>query len=186
MFCEKCGTKLDEGTKFCLQCGAKTDAEGPAIAAPPPPGQPVQAANQYTAAAPQTYTAAGQNKNPWQYFCAVWKKYAVFNGRARRAEFWWFTLFNFIISFVLGFIEGFALTGMGINFYITDNFGLLSTLYNLAVLLPALALGVRRMHDCGKSGWYWLIPIYGWIVLPCTAGMSGPNQYGPDPKQTEG
>jgi uncharacterized membrane protein YhaH (DUF805 family) len=171
------------------------EAEGPAASAPAAAGQPVQPANQYTAppvgrqqsngdvpaAAHTAYNAApaaGQNKNPWQYFCGVWKKYAVFSGRARRAEYWWFALFNVIILFALGFIDGYA------YLYITDDVGLLSTLYNLAILLPGLAVAVRRMHDCGKNGWYLLIPIYGWIVLPCTKGTPGPNQYGPDPKQT--
>jgi uncharacterized membrane protein YhaH (DUF805 family) len=202
-FCAKCGTKLDEGAKFCIQCGTPaggtTEPVQPQIVAQPAPFQQQLNINQPSPEYRQpgqtdlrqqsayqdqaTYnaiSASGQNKNPWQYFCGVWKKYAVFSGRAQRAEYWWFVLFNVIGSFVLGFIEGYA------DLYITDEVGLLSGIYGLVAFLPALAVAVRRMHDCGKSGWYLLIPIYGWIVLPCTAGVPGPNQYGPDPKQTNG
>ena len=61
---------------------------------------------------------------------------------------------------------------------------LLGNLYSLAVLLPAIAVTIRRMHDVGKSGWYCLIPIYN-IVLAATEGEKGANQYGPDPKNPE-
>ena len=103
------------------------------------------------------------------YFITVLSKYATFTGRARRAEYWYFALFSTIISIVLGFIGGLI------------NFPALSTVYTLAVLLPSIAVGVRRMHDVGKSGWFILIPIYN-IILACTAGDTGPNEYGEDPK----
>ena len=96
-------------------------------------------------------------------------KYADFNGRASRSEFWWFALFNFLVSLVLGFI-----------------FPLLSSVYSLAVLLPSLAVGARRLHDINKTGWLqliWLIPVLGWILLIYWAVQpSGePNQYGEPP-----
>ena len=103
------------------------------------------------------------------YFITVLSKYATFTGRARRAEYWYFALFSTIISIVL------SLVGELINF------PALSTVYTLAVLLPSIAVGVRRMHDVGKSGWFILIPIYN-IILACTAGDTGPNEYGEDPK----
>jgi uncharacterized membrane protein YhaH (DUF805 family) len=103
------------------------------------------------------------------WYLEVLKKYAEFNGRARRSEYWYFVLFNTIISFVLGIIGGMA------------NTTILGTLYFLAILLPSIAVGVRRMHDVGKSGWYVLIPIYNFI-LACTEGDAGDNEYGPDPK----
>jgi uncharacterized membrane protein YhaH (DUF805 family) len=105
-----------------------------------------------------------------QYFINALKNhYADFTGRARRAEYWYFTLFNIIVSFVLGFITG-AL-----------KMPWLASLYTLAVILPGIAVGVRRMHDVGKSGWYILIPFYN-LVLACTEGDRGPNEYGADPK----
>jgi len=108
----------------------------------------------------------------------VFKKYAEFDGRSRRAEFWYFFLFNLIASAILGFIGSM----MG------DRNNILSSLYSLVVLIPSFAVFFRRMHDLGKSGWWWLmglIPVIGtiWlIVLLATDGNSGENKYGPDPK----
>ncbi|UOQ51248.1 DUF805 domain-containing protein [Hymenobacter cellulosivorans] len=104
------------------------------------------------------------------YFINALKNhYADFNGRARRAEYWYFMLFNIIVSFVLGFVAGML------------KMPWLASLFSLAVLIPGIAVAVRRMHDVGKSGWYLLIPIYN-IILACTEGEKGPNAYGADPK----
>ncbi|MDO3693743.1 DUF805 domain-containing protein [Wenyingzhuangia sp. chi5] len=103
------------------------------------------------------------------WYLKVLKQYADFNGRARRKEYWMFILFNAIASYTLMFI------GLQINFIF------LSSIYSLAVMVPSIAVGVRRMHDVGKSGWYILIPIYNLILL-CTNGEEGPNEYGSDPK----
>lgn len=84
-----------------------------------------------------------------EYYISVLKNYAKFDGRATRSEYWYFVLFNFLASFGLGFIEG-----------LLDLPQFLSTIYNLAVLVPSIAVGIRRMHDVGKSGWYLLIPLY--------------------------
>jgi uncharacterized membrane protein YhaH (DUF805 family) len=111
------------------------------------------------------------------------KKYAVFSGRARRQEYWMFVLFNMIITVVLVMIEGIA---------DSDSEGsrsTLATLYGLAVLIPSLAVGVRRLHDIGNSGWWMLIgliPIIWTIVLLIFAvrdSQSTDNQYGPNPKR---
>ncbi|AEV97040.1 cytochrome [Niastella koreensis] len=104
-----------------------------------------------------------------KWYIDVLKKYAVFNGRARRSEYWYFVLFNLIISIVLA--VGTAAIRMPF----------LYSVYSLAVMLPSLAVAVRRMHDVNKSGWYILIPIYN-LILACTEGTSGPNSYGDDPK----
>jgi len=103
------------------------------------------------------------------YKKVVFENYANFNGRARRAEYWWFTLMNIIVSFVFGFVCGLI------------KMPSLSPLYSLIVLLPGIAVAVRRMHDVGKSGWFILIPIYN-LILAATEGERGENQYGPDPK----
>lgn len=110
------------------------------------------------------------------YYFRVLKKYAVFNGRARRKEYWTFVLINIVIALALGFIEGFT----GINSESNDS--LFVSIYQLAVLLPSIAVGVRRMHDVDKSGWNLLIPIYSWGLL-LKNGMKGENKYGPDPKE---
>lgn len=105
------------------------------------------------------------------WYLKVLKQYTDFNGRARRKEYWMFYLFSVIISVVLGVIDG--VLGM-------EEFGI-GTIYSLAIFIPTLAAGVRRMHDLGKSGWYILIPIYNLILL-CTDGEEGSNEYGPNPK----
>ncbi len=107
------------------------------------------------------------------YYFSVLKKYAVFSGRARRAEYWYFVLFNTIAAIIVGIIgQAVGLAKEGSN--------PLSTVYQLAVLLPSLAVAVRRMHDTNKSGWFILVPIYN-LVLALTPGTKGDNRFGPDP-----
>jgi uncharacterized membrane protein YhaH (DUF805 family) len=130
---------------------------------------------------PSGYGAAAQPALP-QPLISYWKKvvlenYLNFTGRARRAEFWWYFLANLIISVVLTAID--AALGWGSGYG-----GVLSGLYGLAVLLPGIAVGIRRLHDTDKSGWWLLlvfIPIVGIIVLIvfwATDGTRGANQYG--------
>ena len=118
-----------------------------------------------------------------KWYLAVLKNYAGFTGRARRTEFWMFALFNLIFAFILGLIDGLIGT-----FTFDIGIGLFSGLYALAVLIPGIAVAVRRLHDVGKSGWMLLIaliPIVGaiWLlVLYFTDSNAGENQYGPNPK----
>lgn len=110
---------------------------------------------------------------------SVITQYVGFSGRARRSEYWYFFLFNIIISTVLTALG--SMTGAGI-------FSTLSGLVSLALLLPGLAVAIRRLHDTGKSGWFILfvlIPIVGEILLIvwyCKDSQPGENQYGPNPK----
>lgn len=112
-------------------------------------------------------------------YLTVLKKYAVFTGRSRRKEYWMFILINFIISFVLGLILG-----------LIHLPGSVSYLYSLAVFIPQLAVGTRRLHDTNRSGWWqllWFIPVIGWIILIvwfATDSQAGNNAYGPNPKGT--
>lgn len=110
--------------------------------------------------------------NPFNYYIDVLKKYATFSGRARRSEYWYFTLFSTIISFALLFLDG----GLGT--------AALNPLYSLVVLVPTIAAAVRRMHDVGKSGWFILIPIYN-LILAVTDSEPETNEYGPNPKNPE-
>ena len=110
------------------------------------------------------------------YLKVVRDNYANFSGRARRKEYWMFCLINVIVAMVFGFIDG--LTGM---YDEESGQGVISGVYQLAVLIPTIAVGVRRMHDVGKSGWFLLIPIYNFI-LAVTDGESEENKYGPSPK----
>lgn len=115
------------------------------------------------------------------------KKYADFSGRARRKEYWMFTLLLVVLGFVLGIVEGvLGLSGA------VGPYGPLSLLFLLAIIVPSIAVGVRRLHDTGRSGWWMLIalvPFIGGIVLLVfyvLDGTRGPNEYGPDPKEGEG
>jgi uncharacterized membrane protein YhaH (DUF805 family) len=119
------------------------------------------------------------------WFLEVLKKYAVFNGRARRKEYWFFYLFYIIFIIVLVMIDGVTGTldeGTGI--------GVLSGIFILAMLIPGIAVTIRRLHDTDRSGWWILIsliPFIGgiWLlVLMVLDGTPGQNQYGPDPKET--
>ena len=111
------------------------------------------------------------------------KKYACFSGRARRQEYWMFVLFNIIAGIIIGVIAGVLVSVTNVA-----AFAFLGTIYNLAVLIPGFAVLFRRLHDTGRSGWWWLlafIPIIGWIVLIvfcCLDSQPGENQYGPNPK----
>lgn len=105
------------------------------------------------------------------YKKVVLNNYANFKGRARRKEYWMFVLVNIIISAVLNIVLG----------LISPSLAIIGSIYSLAVLVPGIAVGVRRIQDIGKEWWYLLIPIYN-IVLLATEGEKGPNQYGPDPK----
>jgi uncharacterized membrane protein YhaH (DUF805 family) len=95
---------------------------------------------------------------------SVFANYANFDGRARRSEYWWFYVASFVTAIV-------AMVITPVLYFIVF----------LAVIIPSIAVAVRRMHDVGKSGWYLLIPIYN-LILAFTEGETGTNEYGPDPK----
>jgi uncharacterized membrane protein YhaH (DUF805 family) len=118
------------------------------------------------------------------WYLDAWKNYVNFQGRARRKAYWMFVLFNIIALVILSLIEG-ALGLSGQNGY-----GILTGLYSLAIILPLIALAVRRLHDTGRSGWWILIglvPLIGptvLIVFYVTDSQPGTNQYGPNPKES--
>ena len=117
------------------------------------------------------------------YLKVVRDNYANFEGRARRQEYWMFVLFNFLFIVAIALVSG-VLAGL----LDAPGFMFLYIIYVLAVFIPSLAVAVRRLHDVGKSGWFYLIsliPLIGgiWLlILFVTEGDKGPNQYGPDPK----
>jgi uncharacterized membrane protein YhaH (DUF805 family) len=116
-----------------------------------------------------------------EWILAPLKKYAVFSGRARRKEFWPYMLVNYVI--LLALMIPFQ-AGGGQNMVL----GLVFFVYALAILVPTIAVFVRRLHDLDKSGWWYLInfvPFVGGIILLIICipeGTQGANQYGPDPK----
>jgi uncharacterized membrane protein YhaH (DUF805 family) len=125
-----------------------------------------------------------------QWYLKALKQYADFGGRARRTEFWMFVLVNLLISIVLGIVDtatgtanAYAMGGMA-----SYSPGILGSIYALAVLIPTIAVTVRRLHDTDRSGWWFfiqLIPVVGSIVMlvfMCLEGTHGPNRFGADPK----
>jgi uncharacterized membrane protein YhaH (DUF805 family) len=118
-----------------------------------------------------------EREKKMEWYFEVLNKYAVFSGRARRKEYWMFFLFNLIIAFALGFIEGFL-----------GSPGVIGVLYSLAVIIPNIAVSVRRLHDTGRSGWWLLIaliPLIGVIVLlvfMVQEGKDEQNDFGANPK----
>jgi uncharacterized membrane protein YhaH (DUF805 family) len=117
------------------------------------------------------------------WYLQVLKQYAVFSGRARRKEYWMFVLVNVIISVVLNLVVRITTNESG-----SSPIFWLSLLYSLAILLPSLAVVVRRLHDTNRNGWWILlnlVPLIGSIVLLVwlvTDSNAGENRYGPNPK----
>jgi uncharacterized membrane protein YhaH (DUF805 family) len=121
------------------------------------------------------------------WYLEALKKYATFEGRARRKEYWFFQLFNVLAVLVLALVDG--ATG---TFSAEAGLGLLSGLYVLVILVPSIAVTVRRLHDTDRSGWWFLIgfvPLIGGLVLLVFALLDstpGANRFGPNPKGVSG
>ena len=121
------------------------------------------------------------------WFIKCLQNYANFSGRARRKEYWFFVLFNVIFSIAAMILDNL----LGLTFQ-DQAYGPFYCIYGLAMFIPGLAVSIRRLHDIGRSGWYFLlalIPCVGGIILlvfDLTPGDVGENQYGPDPKEFDG
>ncbi|MDD9964306.1 MAG: DUF805 domain-containing protein [Gammaproteobacteria bacterium] len=120
------------------------------------------------------------------WFLVALSKYADFEGRARRKEFWFFTLFYYVFLMLVALLD----SALG-TFVAESEIGLLTCLFGLPLLVPSISVTVRRLHDIGLSGWWWfigLITMVGAILLLVLAmfdGQRGANRFGPDPKQDE-
>lgn len=172
MFCHKCGTQIDESVVFCPKCGTKQ-------------GFASNSADQ------QNFAYAKPDTNAYNYvetegspkhvefgeaIKLFFVNYVNFSGRSTKSEYWWAFLFNFLVGFFLGFFTVFV---PGLN--------ALSTIFSLGTFLPGMAVGVRRLHDTGKSGWYLLIsliPIVGAILLivEMCKDSAGDNEWGLAPR----
>lgn len=148
--CPSCGTQLQPTARFCPACGA---ARWPVT-----PGDGV----------PRSFgTSIG--------ICL--RKYATFAGRAPRAEYWWFVLFEVLVQSAANIVD---------HALVETPPGLFGPLVGVVFLLPALAVGARRLHDIDRSGWWLLlyfVPLLGWLLLlvwACTRGTRGPNRFGPE------
>ena len=136
-----------------------------------------------------------------QAISRAFSKYCCFTGRASRSEFWWFVLFNFLVSMVLSIPAGFT-AGINIADAIKSGatevptsgmsaWSIISYIWSLIILLPSMGLLWRRLHDTGRSGWNWcwgLLPVIGWIILlvyECQQSQPVENKYGPVPNLTQ-
>lgn len=111
------------------------------------------------------------------HYLEAWRKYAQFSGRSSRSEYWYFVLFNALASAASGLADA-----------ILGSTGVIIVLYAFASLIPSFAIFFRRLHDTGRSGWWWLIgivPVIGGITLfifMVLDSQPGDNRYGPNPK----
>ncbi|MGR5236331.1 DUF805 domain-containing protein [Vibrio alfacsensis] len=122
----------------------------------------------------------------FDWYLGVIRNYTGFSGRARRQEYWYFTLVNILVNLVMNIID--RILG---NVFQIDNFGLFGVLYALFILIPSLAVTVRRLHDTDRTGWWVLIaiiPIIGFLVMLyflVQDSEEGTNQYGDNPKTVQ-
>jgi uncharacterized membrane protein YhaH (DUF805 family) len=154
---------------------------GPSVQRPGPSaggyqGQPQPPAAQYAPYDPTPHMGFGGAIK------TCFSKYATFRGRARRPEYWWWTLFTILLSIPLAVLDVIIEGANGPS--------VLSNLANLALFLPSLAVGVRRLHDTDRRGWWlllWIIPLIGWIIIIvflCQRGTEGANRFGSDDAAT--
>jgi uncharacterized membrane protein YhaH (DUF805 family) len=148
VYCSSCGAIIKKEAEICPKCGVR----------------------QRPAPSDGTGISAGV-KNGLVYFADAMKKYIVFSGRARRAEFFGFIVCAYAILVIIGLIS---------NNFLFGDYRLVSIM-SLAFFVPSISVWWRRMHDVGKPGGYCFIPIYN-IILVVQKGDRGTNQYGPDPK----
>ena len=187
--CGNCGVTLSEEASFCKSCGASVRSVNDMKC--PTCGNDNPAAAQFCGGCGTNLisreASVGAELPMVGFGEAIsrgFRNYATFSGRATRAESWWWVLFTVLAGIVLAVVD--TLTGtMGMF----GDSGPLGQLFELAVLVPSLALGARRLHDINRTGW-WLLLVFvlviGWIVLIVWAikrGDKGPNKYGPDPRQ---
>ena len=149
---------------FCKGCGKEIHESAPTC--------PHCGAPQFTVSNGTSSFNGGGDKSFIEYATMPLKRYAEFGGRSRRKEYWFFLLGYFLLSIALGLLG--AILGTAANFL----FGI----FYLAIIIPSLSVGVRRMHDTDRSGWWLIVPLVN-LVFVCLEGHPGANRFGPDPKQ---
>lgn len=174
MYCKNCGKNIGK-SHFCPYCGTKSIVE-----------TSIESENNIQLKRLETYNPM----NPISAYKSMFKKYAQFNGRSSRSEYWFAALTSYIVTLILVMIVNFVIMATSSDF--EDVAGVIVILYLIYVvgtMLPTLALGVRRLHDVGKSGsfmWLLLIPFFGSLILFMFFTMDsqpGDNKYGSNPKE---
>lgn len=152
MYCSNCGTKNYDDAVYCKKCGSLIGSS--------------------KEESPKENMKNVGKKSVFYFYSKVWKNFAKFNGRAGIKEYWSFTLLNLIPAVLFGFFGG------SIS---NEDPSLIESLFNLAILIPSLAVGVRRMHDADKSGWFLFLPLVNLYFLVKT-GSKGNNRFGSAPE----
>lgn len=202
MFCEKCGQQIREGQKFCPKCGApvRDEVNGSDQRYEQNSYMNYQEHNQRQYRN-QSYGTTGTYNGQVSFMQAVvlfFKNYTNFAGRSTRSEYWWVILFQILVYVVWGILTAIFTSIVGLIDYtgslatgLTFIFSIIQGLFSLAIIVPGVALNVRRLHDTGKP-WYWLlcglIPVVGTIVLivfNCQPSV-GDNQWGRGPESGAG
>lgn len=123
----------------------------------------------------------GEDQRPRTFVNSIticFNRYFQFRGRAPRAEYWYFALFTALVGLGAGFVDG---------IWLGSQIRVFSSIVNIVLFIPSLAVWTRRMHDLDRTGWWWLlmlVPVIGWLILlvwACSAGTRGRNRYGSDP-----
>lgn len=165
VFCRGCGKEIHETAPTCPHCGfVQSSVQKVNVVKPGNVAKSENAVNDVPT----------DSNVPVYWFMLALKKYAQFNGRSRRKEFWYSQFVYLTISISVG--VGFAMLGLDL-----DTVQITQGLINIALLLPLIAVGIRRLHDTNRSGWWLLLPIVN-IVFLAQAGTKGSSQYGADPK----
>ena len=166
--CYECEKEISDKAPACPHCGCPVASGRPA--SEDTRGHP----------APVNEMTATPEAGFWglYWYLRVLKKYAVFSGRARRKEFWSFEVFSLLTTFALKVVENL----LGLWSYTDES--VLASIYGLGILIPSIAVGIRRMHDSDHSGWFILVPFYN-LYLLFIAGTRGTNRFGDDPRMDE-
>lgn len=162
MFCSKCGKPVDNGAQFCPNCGNSLNGANPNN------GAAEKAKNFFTEMQARADDLKGPEPVDFVKAIKLFCLYALnFKGRSSRSEYWWGYLFNSLASMALSMIP------------------VIGGLLGFVMMVPGIAISIRRMHDIGKSGWYLLmglIPLAGPIIVlvyACTVSQTEANQWGP-------
>ena len=189
---EEAGTPKDSAPETSAADASSSEPDDEALPAPPTKPAVAFPVGTRQRADPSTFKPVDAvERTPWGWYTYVLKeKYAYYEGRARRSEYWWFTFFSVLIGLAI-LVVTFVLVGI---FAVLDlpNVGTLifvivNLFYALAMLAPSISAGIRRLHDIDKSGWLMILAVIPGIsviliVLFFVEGTSGPNQFGADPK----
>jgi len=186
--CPKCGTKIKDDAAFCEGCGTSIRAAASVPVVRAVVSAPVITSNINLDDVELDEEPSVENLNLLGYFWKCLRYYAVFDGRARRKEFWGFYVGLFLYFIPLCFVVGLIMVAGGADAYeINSVMSVINIVYQLVILIPCMAVYVRRLHDVGKSGlnllWCFTIigaiPVFIWVAF-CDSAPS--NQYGPNPK----